>query len=219
MSLLSVEKSIRLESACSTSSSKANNVLAYRFHRCTLGSHKRIKCTITGFPLQRTLLIFGDWEFKWTFTLCLWAANCIILLAIVFCLSPSGFWAQQQVRSPYWIESWMTSLWPRERHQCGLCPAVRWFSWVKEQGLALKDQGQWNNIVIHFLFNQCGVLRPCTRLFWESYWEGFTLTFYWQSTVLDTLDPILANKTEDSTGHVCAMFQLQSGCRSWSQPF
>lgn len=141
MSLLSVEKSIKLESACSTSSSKANNMLAYRFHRCThvrhinsqiLGSHKPIKCTITGFLLQRTLFIFGDWEFKWTFTLCLWAANCIILLAIVLCLSPSGFRAQQQVRSPYWIKSWMKSLWPRERYQCRLCPAVRWFSWVKE---------------------------------------------------------------------------------------
>lgn len=43
-----------------------------------------------------------------------------------------------------------------------------------QRGLALKDKGQWDNGEIYsFLFNQCGVLRPCSMLLSKSYRECF----------------------------------------------
>lgn len=58
---------------------------------------------------------------------------------------------------------------------------------VKQQDLALKDQGQRNEIVAHFLFNHCGALKPCGSLYSQMalHLEILNFTFYSQSTELN----------------------------------
>lgn len=58
---------------------------------------------------------------------------------------------------------------------------------AKQQDLALKDQGQRNEIVARFLFNHCGALKPCGSLYSQKvlHLEILNFTFYSQSTELN----------------------------------